>query len=117
MGKHAVVQLIPEIPKVIPAPVREKISTALHALLDASEALIQFIDGIDGDETLEDDGTLEPSIGTGAHIGGDDLELDDADDEPDADNEPYLSTGTEHWAIGGGKHDQEIDHVAVEALP
>ncbi|WP_221155323.1 hypothetical protein [Rhizobium lentis] len=58
------------------------------------EELIALLDLLDGDPDLEDNGDLEPSIGsTPLYIGNHcvyDLELDDADDEDGGDAEDAL---------------------------
>lgn len=58
------------------------------------EELIALLDCLDGDDDLEDNGDLEPSLGSSPHVIGNeiayDLELDVCDDEEGGDEEPTM---------------------------
>ncbi len=94
---------------------------------NAIEALVALLDEIDGDPNLGDNGDYEPSLGNSricTALGiAEDCELDDSnwepdvDDEPDSDNEPWLSTGTQNWSVGGNCWDLEIPYTGVTQVP
>lgn len=68
-------------------------------LLGEAERLIAMLDTLDGDTDLEPDADAEPSLaGFGLDpSGGDDRELDDADDEAGGDDEPDTDAERETW--------------------
>jgi hypothetical protein len=66
-----------ELPIIITPRTRAQLEAAV-------EQLIAWLDALNGDENLEENGDLEPSIGGYMAC---DLELDQADDEPDVDDE------------------------------
>ncbi|WP_206120828.1 hypothetical protein [Rhizobium laguerreae] len=65
------------------------------------EELISLLDYLDDDADLEDNGDLEPSLGSSPQVIGNeiahDLELDDCDDEEGGDDEPSMG-----WPNTGG---------------
>jgi hypothetical protein len=61
------------LPRNVPKAARQKVEEAI-------EAMIAWLDHMDGDADHEDVGDDEPSLGGGEL--GDDRELDDCDDEP-----------------------------------
>ncbi len=46
------------------ASIRRKIEGRIEAHLNAAEAMLRLLDDADGDPDSEDDGTLEPSLGS-----------------------------------------------------
>ncbi|MCJ2131275.1 hypothetical protein [Methylobacterium sp. E-045] len=46
-----------------PAMIRAEIEAAALAAMDAADRLIAILDGMDGDENLEDGGDAEPCLG------------------------------------------------------
>ncbi|KQO49963.1 hypothetical protein [Methylobacterium sp. Leaf85] len=54
---------VERVPQPSPAMIRAEIEAAALAAMDAADRLIAILDGLDGDETLEDGGDAEPSLG------------------------------------------------------
>ncbi|MCC0808710.1 hypothetical protein FPV16_21300 [Methylobacterium sp. W2] len=54
---------VAQTPLPSPAVIRAEIEVAALAAMDAADRLIAILDGLDGDETLEDGGDTEPSLG------------------------------------------------------
>ncbi|MHC1999531.1 hypothetical protein ACYQR9_03690 [Methylobacterium sp. CM6241] len=52
-----------QISRPSPAMIRTEIEAAAVAAMDAADRLIAILDGLDGDEDLEDGGDAEPSLG------------------------------------------------------
>jgi hypothetical protein len=85
------------------------------------ERMLAFLDRLDGDPDLELDEDGEPSLSAMVGFdptGGDDRELDQSDDEPDADGEPSLGftscgAGVRPW--DAGDDDREADDSESEA--
>ncbi len=79
------------------------------------ERLIAYLDALDGDPDLEENGDLEPSLGAGAE--GSDREGDLSDDEPSL-GTPDRMVNQEHvyrqHAGSGGYVDHELDRSDYE---
>jgi hypothetical protein len=50
--------------------IRAEIEAVALAAMDAADRLIAILDGLDGDENLEDGGDAEPSLGAPEHNHG-----------------------------------------------
>ena len=76
-------QFITSGPVRLPRKHRKRIETALEQAFDAADVLIATFNRAAADDGLEDNGDLEPSLGScpGAY-GDEDHELDESDSEP-----------------------------------
>lgn len=54
---------VEHVPRLSPAVIRAEIEAAALAAMDAADRLIAILDGLDGDENLEDGADAEPSLG------------------------------------------------------
>lgn len=56
--------ITPQLPRALPKPARVKVERAIEAHQDAAQALLAFLNEIDGDADYEDGGDGEPSLGS-----------------------------------------------------
>ncbi|MFD1986802.1 hypothetical protein ACFSOZ_30685 [Mesorhizobium newzealandense] len=84
------------------------IGATRRSIEDRIEKLIELLDIVDDDVDLEDTADDEPSLGG---YGGDDRELDNADDEDDGTEEPTLGAPERH------PRSYDIDPLSGLALP
>lgn len=54
---------VEHVPRPSPSVIRAEIEAAALAAMDAADRLIAILDGLDGDENLEDGADAEPSLG------------------------------------------------------
>lgn len=83
MASQAAKQHSKLFPKPLSRDHRKKIEIAAQAWLDMGHSLIDFLQKHYADPDLEDDGSLEPSLGGSGGLTLCDVELDEADAEPE----------------------------------